>query len=105
MDSVPTHLHLSVGEQRGLKLPGLGTAGYIWQHELRGGAGVVDIQWTRGYPPGEPPRPVGASAPEIATIRAQRPGTAELTLYQRRHWEPPEQRRNEHHLSVVVEAP
>ena len=105
MDSVPTHLELTVGEDYELPLLGLGTSGYAWGHELRGEAGVADVSWTRGYPEGAPPLRAGLSAPEIATISGRRPGTVELILRQRRPWEPPERAREEHHISVVVSGP
>jgi hypothetical protein len=102
MDGFPTHLELAVGADHALHLPGLGTAGYAWEHELDGEDGVVDVRWTRGYPADTPPRRAGLSAPELATIIGRRPGTVELIFRQRRPWEPPEKAREEHHVSVTV---
>jgi len=104
MADIPTRLELAVGQQYTVELPGLGTSGYIWEHEIIGGDDVVDVQWTRGFPPGSPPRPVGVSAPEVATIRAVRPGAAEVRLYQHRRWEPPDRVRAQHRLTVVVSS-
>ena len=105
MAGVPADLELTEGEERRLELPGPGTAGYVWQHDLRGEEGVVDIRWARGYPAGTPRAPAGASAPETATIRALRAGAVEVVLYQRRPWEPPERALTAHHLSVLVRTP
>ncbi len=102
MADIPTHLDLTVGDERTLELPGLGTSGYVWEHDIHGEDGVVDVQWTRGYPPGTPSPPVGASAPEVATIRARRAGEVEVVLYQHRRWEPRERARAEHRISVLV---
>ncbi len=103
MSEIPASLQLTVGEQRSFELPGLGTAGYLWQHEVRGDEHVIDVQWSRGFADGGPRATAGASAPETATVRALHPGTAELALSQRRPWEPASQARNELHVSVVVE--
>jgi predicted secreted protein len=99
---IPNHLELAVGEQWAVELPGLGTSGYVWDHEVVGGRDVVEVQWSRGYPPGSPSRPAGVSAPEVATIRAVRPGTVEVRMYQHRRWEPPNRARAQHRLSVHV---
>jgi predicted secreted protein len=102
MNEIPVHLELAVGERRVVELPGLGTAGYVWDHEITGESDVVDVQWTRGDPPGSAPRPVGMSAPEVATIRAVRPGAVVVRLYQHRRWEPPGRVLAQHRLSVLV---
>jgi predicted secreted protein len=97
---IPNHLELAVGEQWVVELPGLGTSGYVWDHDVVGEGDVVEVQWTLGYPP--PSRPAGVSASEVATIRAVRPGTVEVRLYQHRQWEPPDRVRAQHRLSVHV---
>lgn len=102
MTEIPTSLDLSVGEQRDVELPGLGTAGYVWDSDIVGDADVIEVSWTRGDPPGSPPRPVGESAPEVATIRALQPGTVQLQLYQHRRWEPPDQAIARHDILVHV---
>jgi predicted secreted protein len=98
---IPASLDMSVGEQRDVVLPGLGTAGYVWDAEIDG-EGVVDVHWTRGDPPGSPPRPPGQSAPEVATIRAVAAGDGELRLYQHRRWEPATQAIARHDVHVHV---
>lgn len=93
---------MSVGEQQDVELPGLGTAGYVWDSEIAGKANVIDVQWSRGDSPGTPPRPVGQSAPEVATIRAVAPGDVELRLFQHRRWEPADQAIARHVVGVHV---
>ncbi len=83
----PGQIVLHVGEKFTVDLPGLGTAGYLWSHELLGPPGVVDIGWSRGSPEDVAPRPAGFSAAERATIRARAPGQVTLRLVQRRPWE------------------
>jgi len=102
MADVPTHVELRTGELFAVQLPGLGTSGYVWDDDIIGEDGVIDVQWTRGYPDGSPPQSAGVSAPEVASIRAQRAGTVEVRLYQHRRWEPPERVRAEHRISVLV---
>ena len=48
--AMPNHIELSVGEQYVVELPGLGTAGYVWDCDITGAEDVVDVQWTRGFP-------------------------------------------------------
>jgi predicted secreted protein len=98
---IPASLEMTVGEERNVELPGFGTAGYLWDAEIVG-AGVIDVHWTRGDPPGSPPRPPGQSAPEVATIRAVAPGDGELQLYQHRRWEPATQAITRHDINVHV---
>jgi predicted secreted protein len=102
MTEIPTNLDMSVGEQRDVELPGLGTAGYAWDSEIAGQDDGIDVHWTRGDPPGSPPRPVGQSAPEVATIRAVAPGDVDLRLYQHRRWEPASQAIARHDIRVHV---
>jgi hypothetical protein len=103
-DGPPARVELAVGEERAIELPGLGTAGYVWDHEVTGDEGVADVTWTRGFPPGTPMPRAGVSAPEVATVRGRSPGTVTLRLYQHRRWEPPEQARAEHRIEVVVHS-
>lgn len=104
MADVPNQLELEVGEQRTIELPGLGTAGYVWEHDVVGDDDVIDVRWSRGFPPDLQPQAVGISAPEAVTISARRAGSVEVRLYQHRRWEPPERVHAEHDLSVVVRS-
>jgi predicted secreted protein len=80
-------VHLEPGQTHEVTLPGLGTAGYRWDHELFGPAGVVDVDWERGVAPGSASAAVGRSAAEVVTVRAKAPGRVTVKLQQRRHWE------------------
>jgi predicted secreted protein len=104
MPEIPTELELAAGEERSFELPGLGTAGYVWDHEVVGEGDIVEVHWTRGVSSPSPPRPVGLSAPEVMTIRALRPGTVELRLCQHRRWEPPDLALAQRNLVVHVRA-
>jgi len=102
MADVPTHLELGIGEDRTIELPGLGTAGYVWDHEVIGAQDVIDVQWTRGFPPGAAQQPVGVSSPESVTLRALNAGEVGLRLFQHRRWEPAGGTIAERHLTIVV---
>jgi hypothetical protein len=99
---IPTSLDMSVGQQRDVELPGLGTAGYVWDGDITGNGDVIDVHWTRGDPAGSPARPAGQSAPDVVTIRAIGPGQVELQLYQHRSWEPPSAAVGRHDIVVHV---
>ena len=102
-DPPPDRVEVRVGEQVTYELPGLGTAGYVWDDELEGDDGIVSVTWTRGWPPGEEPQQqAGASAPETVAISGVRPGTVVVRLFQHRRWEPPDQVNAEHRVTVVV---
>ncbi len=87
MNEHPDHLDLAVGQEWTGKLPGLGTAGYMWQEQVSGPPAVIEVSWSRGFPPGTEPAAVGVSAPETATIRALGPGDVTLNLVQVRPWQ------------------
>jgi predicted secreted protein len=102
VSEVPDRIALAVGEQVTLVLPGLGTAGYAWDHEADGDPGAVDISWERGFPPETPPKAIGVSAPERITIVGKHAGHVAVTIFQHRRWEPRERARSEHQIEVVV---
>lgn len=102
MTEVPTEVTLTGGGQTSIQLPGLGTSGYVWDHEVAGPEDVIDVTWSRGFPPGSVPQAVGVSAPEVATIVACRQGTIELRLYQHRRWEHSVAPRVDHRITVIV---
>jgi hypothetical protein len=105
MAELPDELRLAVGDSHELTLPGLGTAGYRWDHEVVGDPGVVAVSWRRGFGPGEGPDPrsAGASAPERLTVTGTAPGRVTLLVSQGRPWEqrPP---RAQHTIQVLVGA-
>ncbi len=79
-------LELRVGEERAVTLTGLGTAGYRWAPHLEGDPGVVDVS-SAGEQASAPEEGVGASADEVFTVRAVRPGATRIRFEQRRPWE------------------
>jgi predicted secreted protein len=102
MTEIPANLEMFVGEERDVELPGLGTAGYVWDAEIVEQGNVIHVDWTRGEPAGSPLRPAGQSAPEVATIHAMAPGDVQLRLYQHRRWEPATQAIAQHDIHVHV---
>jgi predicted secreted protein len=82
-----SQIELHVGEKLTFDLPGLGSAGYQWSHELVGSPGVVDVSWSRITPHEAACGSTGLSSAERATVRAQAPGQVTLRLVQRRPWE------------------
>jgi hypothetical protein len=105
MDEVPGHLDLTVGDQWTVVLPGLGAAGYMWQDEVSGPPDVIQVSWSRGFPPGTEPAVMGVSAPEAATIRAVGPGDVTLRLVQVRHWLPDATPLNERRMTLRITVP
>jgi inhibitor of cysteine peptidase len=78
-------LKLAVGESRELSLASLGTAGFVWTHELEGDDGIVRLTRRRGRP--EEAGPVGRSTTERLMIQATAPGRAVIRMNQARPWE------------------
>jgi predicted secreted protein len=105
MDEFPDHLDLAVGQEWTVVLPGLGTAGYMWQDQVSGPIDVIEVSWSRGFAPGTEPAAVGVSAPETATIRALGPGDVTLHLVQVRPWERDATPISERRLTVRVTMP
>ena len=101
---LPAAIALQVAQTRELVLPGLGTAGYRWSDAVDGEAGIVELDWRRGFPAGDERRPAGASAPERLLITAVAPGRVVLHLVQQRPWEHGRPR-SEHVLEVEVLPP
>ncbi len=102
MPGVPNTVELRVGEDFTFELPGLGTAGYVWQETVHGPTGVIEVSWHRGFTPGTEPSAVGVSAPEVATIRALGRGEVTVLLRQVRPWERDKRPLNEHAVVVRV---
>ncbi|MFI5004078.1 MAG: protease inhibitor I42 family protein [Solirubrobacterales bacterium] len=102
----PRRVDLAAGEVREIDLPGLGTAGYVWQHELDGDSAAIEVTWRRGPLPKDAlSTAVGASAPEVVTIRALQPGKVHLRLKQRRPWEADARPLHSHDVEVHVAPP
>jgi predicted secreted protein len=77
---------LRVGEERLVRLAGLGTAGYRWVAFVEGEEGVVDVLAAGVAEPAN--ERIGTSADELFTIRALQPGATRVRFAQRRPWEP-----------------
>jgi predicted secreted protein len=78
-------LVLRPGEDHEVVLPSLGGAGYVWQHEVDGDDGVIEVVRRRGAPPAG--RVAGRATPEVVHIAARNLGTVTVRLRQRRPWE------------------
>jgi predicted secreted protein len=94
-------VQLRVGEQHSVRLAGLGAAGYRWAPEIGGDETVAEVEPAGTEEPESDA--VGTSRAELFTIRALRPGVAQLRFAQRRPWEPPDQPpANEHVVELHV---
>ena len=78
-------LKLSVGESRELDLASLGTAGFVWTHQLEGDDGILRLSRRRGRP--EDDGRVGRSTSERLMIQATAPGRVVIRMQQARPWE------------------
>jgi predicted secreted protein len=92
---IPKRITLRVGDMNTVRLPGLGTAGYAWTHEVIENSALIEVSTGSGASPetGEAAqRIIGASVDELIYIRALRAGRSRIRLIQRRPWatdEPP----------------
>jgi predicted secreted protein len=93
-------IELRVGEEYSVRLAGLGAAGYRWAADLEGDPEVAEVR-PGGTDMGEGDA-VGASAAEVFTIHANRPGTARIRFVQRRPWEQDAAPANEHAIQLRV---
>jgi predicted secreted protein len=82
-------LHLRVGEERSIRLPGLAAAGYAWFPEVSGSEPIVAITKASPHVHAEDVRtlPAGSSEDEVFVIKGIREGTTTVTMTQRRPWE------------------
>lgn len=103
---IPTRIALRVGETYTLKLPGLGTAGYLWTHEVIGNSDFVNVSATTlessQLGGGSESTTVGSSRDELFTIRAIRTGHTTIHFTQQRSWERNQPPLKEHILEVDV---
>lgn len=103
---IPKRIELRVGETYRLELPGLGTSGYRWVHEILENPNLIEISVTTARPSpssteGNLPS-VGSNLNEIFTLTAQSAGNVVIRFTQRRPWmqnHPPLQ---EHLLDVHI---
>jgi len=102
---IPKRITLRVGDMNTVRLPGLGTAGYAWTHEVIENSALIKVSTGRGGLPqtGEAAmKIVGASVDELIYIQALRAGRSRIRLIQRgpgKSDQPPSQ---EHILEVDI---
>jgi predicted secreted protein len=99
---------LRPGDQHRLYLGGLGSAGYAWETEITGQAGIVQLALEPlalpSLPsPGGPP-PATFSVEFILVITAQAPGAVEVRACLRRPWEKDKPPLRELRLEISVLA-
>lgn len=94
-------IELRVGEEYSVRLAGLGTAGYRWEPLLEGDPGVALVH-PAGEDTSEDNEAVGASADEVFTVHANRPGATRIRFVQRRPWERDVPPANEHTIQLRV---
>ncbi len=102
----PTKIELSIGEKYQLKLPGLGSVGYVWRYTATDNENktvTVDTSVANIKPP-EGQNPGTRSAEEIFTITANSPGHTSIYFYQIRPWEKESKPYKEHRLEVTVKG-
>jgi Chagasin family peptidase inhibitor I42 len=100
-EQVPAEIVLGVGEDQGIALGSLSTAGYVWEPTIEGPEDVVDV--SSGPSESSDPVKPGVSRAETVVVRGLRPGHVTLRLAQRRPWEegPP---LREHAVQVTVQS-
>lgn len=103
---IPTRITLRVGETSTLRLPGLGSAGYIWTYEVVGNSDLVDVSATTAVSSqlngGSEFTTIGSSRDELFIIRAVRAGHSTIRFTQKRSWERNQPPLKEHILEVDV---
>lgn len=102
---IPTTIELRVGEVHKLKLPGLGTAGYVWTFAIED-CNLIAV--TAGKTERSQPAnsgelsSVGSSVDESFTILALKPGRTNVHFAQRRPWEGEQTSLREQTLEVNI---
>ena len=84
---IPKRITLRVGDMNTVRLPGLGTAGYAWTHQVIENGALIQVSTGQGALPqtGEAAmKIVGASVDELIYIRALRAGRSRIRLTQMR---------------------
>ncbi|HVZ95514.1 MAG TPA: protease inhibitor I42 family protein [Chitinophagaceae bacterium] len=92
-------IKLKTGESARIKCKGLGTAGYQWNYMVDKKE-LVDISKDWVMPPAKKKPLAGASADEVFIIKANKKGTANIYLFQKRSWE--KEPANERRVRVVI---
>ena len=87
----PTRVDLEIGKAYILRLPGLGTAGYLWNYEVFENGDLVNVleMPVESLQPdaGNLPTSVGSSKDQVFTIRASKAGHSAIRFIQKRSWE------------------
>lgn len=109
---IPKRITLRVGDMNTVRLPGLGTAGYAWTHEVIENSALIEVSTGRGALPetaGGSPQPgeavlpiMGASVDELIYIRALRAGSSRIRLTQRGPGKSDQPPSKEHILEVDI---
>ena len=86
---IPKKITLRVNEIKTVRLPGLGTTGYAWTHEVFANSGLIEVSTGSGASPeGEAVLQIsGASVDELIYIKALRAGHSRIRFIKRRPWE------------------
>ena len=102
---IPKRITLRVGDMNTVRLPGLGTAGYSWTHEVIENSALIQVSTGQGALPqtGEAAmKIVGASVDELIYIRALRAGRSRIRLTQRGPGKSDQPPSKEHILEVDI---
>jgi predicted secreted protein len=102
---IPKRITLRVGEIKTVRLPGLGTTGYAWTHEVFENSGLIEVSTGSSASPktGEAALQIsGASVDELIYIKAQRAGRSRIRFIKRRPWETDKPPAGDHILEVDI---
>ncbi len=106
METLPSKIELKVGEIYTLRLPGLGSAGYLWEYRITGSEQVVRMtaEGARQVPKagGDEQMPRSYSADILFHFYALEQGQVRIDLLLRRPWEKDTPPLREHTLEVSV---
>jgi predicted secreted protein len=105
---IPTKIEIKVGETYRLRLPSLGTAGYVWTYGIQGNRNLVDVSEARTdevQPIDERGTPlVGASVDKVFKVQALEPGSVTIHFTQSRPWEKDKAPLKEHYLEIFIQG-
>ena len=96
-------IKLKTGETTTINLKGLATAGYQWNYTIDGNKNLVTISKDYALTDNVNRKPVGASADEVFTITAVKPGTVNVYFFQSRSWEKNANPKNKKRIHIIIE--
>jgi predicted secreted protein len=103
---IPARVTLKVGETNTLRLPGLGTAGYLWSHEVVENNNLINVSsviaGSSQVDGGSEFENIGSSRDELFVIRALRVGHSTIKFSQKRSWEHDQPPLKEYILAVDI---